>query len=159
LADAETALRSGWLDAEIDYADGGGSTAKVLFDLGGEGLPARLYFTSGEGAQAAEFLTIGEQSWRRQPRGRWAATGGLEGVWGQVQAFLPRARSAAEPRLADGTLHWEDRGRDAEVTVRVDPDSGIPRELRRVDRTGGAVLRVTYHDWNQPVEIGAPPEG
>jgi hypothetical protein len=167
VAATEASVRSGQLEARIEYADGDGSTATVLFDLGEEGRPARLHststHTSGGSVQAAEFVIVGDRSWQRGPEDRWTVVPELEGAWGQVQAYLPHAASAAHPRLADGpdldTLRWNDAARGTEVTLRVDAVTGIPRELRRVDRVGRAVLRVTYSGWNEPVDIGAPPDG
>ncbi|MFX4547556.1 hypothetical protein ABTB03_20370, partial [Acinetobacter baumannii] len=53
-------------------------------------------------------------------------------------------------------LRWLDAARNSDVTVAVDPNSGVPHELRRTIGGTDLVLTVTYSQWNEPVEIAAP---
>jgi hypothetical protein len=166
VADAEAALRSGHFEATLDYGGGSRSSAAVRFDLGDEQQMPRLHLTTtyegAEEVQTTERITIGDTTWERQLDGSWTRVAAQTVVWDQVQPFLPHAAAAANPRLEqDGdraVLHWEDAGRNADVTLVVDPATGMPRELRRVTRETGEVLTVTYTGWNTQVEI-TPPEG
>ncbi len=77
----------------------------------------------------------------------------------QAQNYLPHAASAASPDYAQGdhtVLHWYDASRDADVTVRFDPTTGAPQEMRQLTRSSGTVLEVQYKGWNEPVNIQAP---
>jgi hypothetical protein len=165
VAAAETTLRTARLEAQVDYGDGAGASATIVADLGGEGRPARLHFIarrSAGGAQTSELIMVGERAWQRGPDQQWVAASGVEGTSGQLKAFLPRASAAVDPRVEDeddrSVLRWTDPARSEEVTLWFDPATGTPLDLRRID-SGGAILRVTYHDWNGPVDIAAPAEG
>jgi hypothetical protein len=166
VAAAEAALRTGQLEATIDYGNGTRSAAQVRFDLGDTGRVPRLHiittYQSATGTQTLERITIGDKAWQRQPNGPWTAIAEQEGAWGQVQTFLPHAASVSNPESVSGTnpvvLRWYGADRDTEVTLSVDPATGVPRELRQVGRTTGQVLTVTYSGWNTAVEI-TPPQG
>lgn len=166
VARAEAALGRGQFDVAINYSNRTRSTARVVFDLGTAGSAPRLHITTRyenpEGVQSIEQIMIGDKSWQRQPDGQWAAIPAEEGVWGQVQTFLPQADTISSPELGSGgntsVLHWYDPGRDADVTLRIDPATRIPQELRRVARGTGVVLTVIYSGWNSAVEIPSPVE-
>jgi len=166
VAAAEAALRTGQLEAMIDYGNGTRSSAQVRFDLGTLGRVPRLHiitiYQSATGTQTVERITIGDRAWQRQPDGPWAAIAEQEGAWGQVQTFLPHATSIMGAESDNGkdlaVLRWYNAGHDADVTLSVDPATGVPRELRQVGRTTGEVLTVTYSGWNTAVEI-TPPVG
>ena len=165
VAAAEAALRTGQFEAAIDYGNGNRSSARVRFDLADATHVPRIHVTSTyegtSGAQTVERITIGEQSWQRDPDGHWIAKPAREAVSDQVYGFLPHADSAADPAMSSdpntAVLHWYDVGRAAEVTLSVDPASGIPRELRQLARATSLILTVTYSGWNTPVEITPPP--
>jgi hypothetical protein len=77
-------------------------------------------------------------------------TSGAEGAWGQAQAFLAHARSAVDPQFdpsGPGVLHWYDAARGVEITLRVDPATGVPQEMRQLTRATGTVMVVTYSGW------------
>jgi hypothetical protein len=161
---AEGALRRGQMEAVLDYGNGVRATATLAFDYGDATQPQRLHlttvYTSPTGSQTTERITIGDRAWDRQPDGRWVVLPEQEGVWGRVQPYLPHADRAPGPTLRTEiggvSLHWTDDVQD--VTVLFDPASGIPRELRQVNRANGATLVVTYRGWNTPVDI-VPPAG
>jgi hypothetical protein len=163
---AEAGLHTGQFEASIDNGDGTGSSARVRFDLGHTTGVPRFHITSTytgtKGAQTVERITIGDQSWERQPGGRWAARPAHEGVVDQVVVFLPRAESIVDAEITSksgmNVLRWYDAGRDVEVTLVVDPVTGVPRELRQVVGANGMILTVTYSGWNTALEI-TPPEG
>lgn len=165
VAEAEAVLQTGQFEATLNYRDGSQSSATVLFDLGGDATVPRLYMTTTYGSPGAtstvERVTIGDYSWQRQPTGRWLPVTEQEGVPGRVQAFLPRATTVSNPELDSGgyalVLRWYDAGRDADVTLNLDPATGVPLVMRQVTRSSGAVLTVTYRGWNTPVEIAQPP--
>lgn len=160
---AEDALRRGQLEAVLDYGNGVRATATLVFDYGDANQPQRLHvttvYTSPTGSQTSERIIVGNRAWDRQPDGRWVAVPEQEGVWGRVQPFLPHADQAPVPALRNEvgatSLRWIAAGQDS--TVLLDPASGIPRELRQVNRSTGATLVVTYRGWNTPVDIAPPP--
>ena len=172
---AEVALRTGWFEAIIDLGNGNRAAADVRFDRGDAQHVSRLQITTTyQGAtdtQTHEYLRIGESMWQRQADGQWAAIATREGLWEQVLAFLPHAAAvpAADVQLVaapsappDGRdaaveIRWQDAQRAAEVTLSVDPMTGIPRQLRQVSRATGVALTVTYRGWNTPVDIVPPP--
>lgn len=166
VAAAEAALRSGDFEATILNRDGSRSSARVRFHLGDQQqAPAFHMITLYEGIggappQVAERISIGDRSWQRAPNGDWSAIPEQEGAWGQVQAFLPRVAAAPGPTLgSEGSatvLQWYDAPRDVDVTLLVDPATGVPREMRQVTRATGSVLTVVYKGWNAPVDIAPP---
>jgi len=168
LAQVEAALRTGHLEATITYGSGQRSTAQVRFDLGDEQrVPRFEIITTYEGSTGAQTFartTIGDQSWERQPDGRWTLMPARESALKQLQVFLPRSDSISDfnrvtvKRAAmEGTyaLRWYDAARDADVTLLLDA-AGIPQQLRRVSRVNNLVLTVTYSGWNTAVEITPP---
>jgi hypothetical protein len=166
VAAAEAALRTGQVDATIEYGTGTRSSATARFDFGDGGRPPRLHLTTVYQAatetQTVERIVIGEQWWQRQPDGSWGMIPPEEGVWGQIQAYLPQVRSVAsiEPDTGPPTapvLRWYDAGRNADVTLTIDPATGVPREMRQVARGSGTTLTAIYSHWNTPVEINPPP--
>jgi hypothetical protein len=77
----------------------------------------------------------------------------------QIQVFLPHADWIDNAALDDAdptALRWHDAARDTDVTLLVDPASGIPKELRRVARAIGTVQVLTYRHWNTAVDIAPP---
>jgi hypothetical protein len=168
VAAAEAALRSGRIEVTIGITETTRSTATVLFDLGdaagGTGAP-RLRMTSTytgpAGTQTTDHIVVGGRAWDRQPDGRWVGVPPAHGPWDQVAGLLPRARTATDPEVTtgpDGTvLRWYEAGFDADLTLRVDPATGVPREYRRAARATGIVVSVAYTGWNVPVDI-APPQ-
>jgi hypothetical protein len=161
---AEAALRTGEFEATMDYGAGAGSAAKLSFDLGGQDQLPRLHMTSiyksATGTQTVELITIGDQSWQRRAEEPWAAVTEQQGVWEQVQAFLIRAASIEPPEMISGTnpveLRWYKADTDTDVTLIVDPSTGVPSQLQQVSRKRGETTVVTYQSWNTPVEITAP---
>jgi hypothetical protein len=161
---AKAVLRTGELEATITYGEGQPSVSFVRFDLGNETQDPRVHITTTyhgtDSEQNLEYIMIGDKSWQRQTDGRWTAVGAQEGVWGQVQAFLPDTEHVVDERLttnANGTeIYWDDPNRGADITLQVDRETGTPRTLRRTTRATGAILTVTYQGWNTPIEINAP---
>ncbi|MCZ7571464.1 MAG: LysM peptidoglycan-binding domain-containing protein [Ardenticatenaceae bacterium] len=166
VAQAEAAVRTGRFDVAINYGDRTRSVASILFDLGDGRREPRLHiittYESAEGTQAIERITIGNRSWERQPDNPWVAKTEEEGVWAQVQAFLPHAGSVSDAEIGSGgntaLLHWYAADRHADVTLQADPVTHIPRELRQVTRGTNTVLTVIYSGWNTAVEISPPAE-
>jgi hypothetical protein len=165
VAKAEAALRSGQFEASIQFSEANGASSTIVFDLGDQTHEARLHITTTyqtkDRTQTLERIMIGERAWQRQGDGPWTAGAESEGVWGQLQAYLPRAATVAnvEPdRGGDpGLLHWFDASRSADLQLQVDPGTGVPRQLRQVTRSTGAIFSVTYKLWNVPVDIAPPP--
>jgi hypothetical protein len=163
---AERALQSGQFEILSDYGNGMQSSSNVRFDFGGaQGVPRFHIVTtyqSPESNRVVEQIMIGDQTWQREADGTWTAIAAQEGVWGQVQPFLPQAASASSPEATtEGertVLQWYDAGRDTDVRLELDPASGTPTTLRRATRATGVVLTATYAGWNTPVEI-TPPDG
>ena len=164
---AEAELRTGEFEILAEYGPGSRSLTKVRFDLGDAQHPPRLHsiitYHGVTGSRIVERIMIGDQSWQRGADGRWTAvpTGGS--MQEQVHAFLPGAGVVADlvPESTGTTvvLHWYDSSRDADVTLSVDPATGLPRQVRRVLRATGLVVTVTYSAWNTPADIVplAPP--
>jgi hypothetical protein len=165
VAAAEADLRSGRFEISVGISATSRSSATLWFDLGaaagGTGAP-RLRMTSTyvgpAGTQTTDQIVVGEGAWDRGQDGRWVPVSSHHSPWHQVQGLLPRAASAADvtggPDVTE--LRWYDSGYGADVTLRVDTASGIPRELRRVTRATGIVLNVAYTGWNVPVEVTPP---
>jgi hypothetical protein len=154
-------LHSGVFEIVADFGNGTRSTSLFTFDLGDDATAMRLHMrTTYEGpssSRESEYITVGSQSWERISNGPWSEVGDREGVWGQVQAFLPRiptAPTASQPELDDrGMLRWHDDSRNVDVTLSIDPATGAPLEMQQIPATGGALLTVTYQGWNTDVEI------
>jgi hypothetical protein len=164
VAEAEAALQSGQIDASIEYPDGASATTRILFDFGTSAGIARVAITtmyqSGAQTRTTELVMLGAQVWERVDGSNWEEVENVEGGWGQVQVFLPRIALVSEPqRDSDdrpGDLHWYDGGRNADVRLQVDPESGVPEQLDQESRETGSVLTVTYTSWNGPVQIDPP---
>ncbi len=56
-------------------------------------------------------------------------------------------------------LHWYDAEHDADMTLRFEPETGIPRALRAAMRSGGWTIDVDYPGWNTPVSIAPSATG
>jgi hypothetical protein len=157
-------LRTGQFEATITYGNGITAAAQLRFELGDANRAARLYmrtdYTTPSGTETSERITIGNQTWQRRPPEPWARQPEQEGVWSQVQVFLPRAAAVSQATLAQAgesaALHWYDATRDAEVSLQVNPGSGLPRALHQVIRATKLQLDVIYSGWNTPVEINSP---
>jgi hypothetical protein len=162
--DAESALQTGQIDAAITYSDGTTSSTHIRFDFGVSGGNAKVAmsttYQSGAQTKTTEQIMVGAQVWERVDGGNWQEVSNVEGVWGQVQAFLPRMATVPAPLRENdehpGELHWYDSGRNADVTLQVDPDSGEPEQMRTVARETGSVLTITYTGWNTPTQIDPP---
>jgi hypothetical protein len=164
VAAAEERLRTGQFNATID-SGGSRSTAQVWFDLGDEQRPSRFHLrTTYKGSSPTETVTerilIGDRAWQRRPDGKWEAIPEQEGASGQIQTYLPHAASAPNPTVRGAgkatTLGWYNAASDADVTLLVDPSTGVPRQMRQVTRKNGSTLTVNYTGWNTPVEITPP---
>lgn len=96
----------------------------------------------------------------REPGRSGNLTARTQGVWGQVQAFLPRLARVSDPQRENderpGELRWYDSARNADVTLRVDPESGQPVQMQTVARDTGSLLTIAYTGWNSPVQIDPP---
>ena len=107
-----------------------------------------------------ERVVVGGRAWDRTGTEPWRAGPAGDGVRAQVEALLPGASRAARPTLGrDGEgsyLQWQDVSDGASVTLRLDFAGGPPREMRRVLPSDGAVLSVSYADWNASVTIVPP---
>jgi hypothetical protein len=164
IAQAEAALRSGQLEAVNNQQDGGRSSVTIRFDFGSEQLMPRLRsIATTENTRedsTTERIVVGEHAWQRQSGSSWTKISDQPDVVEQVQEFLPDVDEAANPEVeTDGTItvvQWYDAERDANVTVHLDADSLVLRELRRVSRKDGSVLTVTYPNWNSFVDIVSP---
>src|SRR5687768_824862 len=103
---------------------------------------------------------VGQQAWQRTGAGAWTVPVNLESAWGMVQPYLPAIQEVPEPLVREegelAILTWYDVGRNADVTLEVDPATGTPMRLTRVARADNATLTVIYHAWNTPVEITPP---
>jgi hypothetical protein len=157
-------LRTATIDATIDYGRGTRASAQISFDLGAKGEVPRMHMTSiytgSTSSQKVERITIGEQSWERGPDGHWNERSAHEGIVDQVQLFLPHIDGVTNAEQLNATtltsLRWYDSSRNADVTIVVDPATGIPRDLRQVTRSDGTILTITYNGWNMPLDISAP---
>lgn len=162
VAQAEEALRTGHLEVAAESGQRV-DRATITFDFGGGAEPPRMHFVSSyESADAqrtTELIMIGGSTWERVDGGPWTEVGEREGVWGQVQGYLPgvaKMTDIARIRVEGNLLSWFDDARQVDVTLQVDPVTGVPRELRRASQSSNAVIVVRYSDWNAPVSIESP---
>jgi hypothetical protein len=166
LAAVEVQLQSGQFEATLDYGNGTRSSSRSSFDLGDGRREPRIHittiYTNADTIQNVEQILIGERAWIRQADGAWVPMAEQEGMWGQLQSYLPHVLSASDSQITSDenglVLRWFDRFADAYVTLEVNPSTGTPRQLQRVSRTSGQALTVVYTSWNTPVEITPPPE-
>lgn len=166
VARVEAALQSGSMATVLDYGNGIRSSSWVRFDMGGAQQEPRIQittaYTNGDTIQNSEQIVIGNQAWHRESGSAWVSLIEQEGMWGQLQSFLPGVSVDLNPEITSDenvtTLRWYDRGRDADVTLQVDTSTRIPRRLQRVNRASGQTLTVIYSDWNTPIEIVPPLE-
>jgi hypothetical protein len=164
VANAEAALRSGEFQSSLQYSSGTRSLSSIIFDLGDASHPPRLHlatsYQSGNQIQTIERIAIGERGWQRKADGTWTEIAETEGAWGQIQAFLPHAASASNAEIVQPgsptILHWYDPNRSTDITLKVDPITGTPQELRQLMRTTNSILVVGFNGWNTPVEIAPP---
>jgi hypothetical protein len=165
VAAAEAALRTGQFDVSMDSGGGSRSTSRVWFDLGDSSHDSRFRIvTAYEGrvpaGAALERVLVGNRAWQRGPNGKWALVPGQEAAREQLQAYLPHATAAPDPRIGSAgessTLTWYDAPRNIDVTLQVDPATGVPRQMKQVTRKTGSTLIVNYTGWNTPVEIVPP---
>jgi hypothetical protein len=148
----------------MDYGKGSHSVQHMRFDLGDLQHEPRYYasaaYQNGAIQQTVERIIVGEQSWDRRAGDPWKPQPAHEGVVGEIQLLLPHADSISDPSITIESgmvvLRWIDEARDADMTLTVSPDTGIPRKLRQVTRATGVVLTVAYTGWNEPVEINTP---
>jgi hypothetical protein len=163
IAQLEAGLRSGEFQITIDDGNARSALVTVRFDRGGGDRARRVQVVSVAdgpgGREVREQIAVGGRVWERRPGGTWAVATSQDGLWAQVEAYLPRAAAIADPVLARAPgvmiLRYADTGRDAETVLTYDLASGLPRELHQVSRGGGGV-RVLYRGWNTPVDIREP---
>lgn len=163
VSDAEKQVKSGRIEATFESAQSNDSTSNITFDFGDAANPPRMHFistySSADGQRTTELTAIGERFWERVDQGAWVETGAREGVWGQVQSYLPGVpgvSSSLTIRVDGNRLAWTDPERGVDVTLIVDLETGVPQELRRESRSSNTVVIVTYKDWNAPVDIQIP---
>jgi len=169
LAAAESTLRSGQMDVTIDDSTAGRMTRQVRFDLGDQQHSPRVFWrTTYEPAlrssaedreQTIERVTVGDRTWERKSGGAWMAQTTHQSVLAQILPLLPPLGSIANLEMtfeagAD-VLRWYDAKSNVDITLAVDPQTGVPRELRQIPR-GGVAVTVAYSGWNTPVKIEPP---
>ncbi len=157
---ATAALRSGTLEAVTEQRDGGRPTEVLRFDLGDAQREPRLLRVTTTATTTTELLMVGDRAWQRQGTTPWTAVADQPPIQAQVQAFLPDVAAATQPQVAADTattvVQWYAAEEDANVTGLLATGEPVLRELRSVPRDGGAVLTITYRDWNTFVDIIAP---
>jgi hypothetical protein len=161
---AVAGLRTGEIEAVIEYAGGARSTVQVRFALGDarqlEAIHLATTYRAATGARTDERVLVGDRAWQREPEG-WVPTS-RDGMREQVQSylFLPGAIATAgatpHPAGDDVELHYREAEGDTTTILTVDRATGTPRALFRVERASGTVLRVRYRGWNTPVKIEPP---
>jgi hypothetical protein len=164
IAAEESALQSGTFEVLLDYGQGSRSSVIVRFDLGGAGKEKRLALTTTASGKTAdpriELLAIGDRTWQRQPDGTWGPAITQDGLWEQLQAYLPHIRGASDvtvARLGEVLiLRWSDATRGADLELHVESSGGRPLRLQETIPATGMVMVVTYQGWNTPVSIGPP---
>jgi hypothetical protein len=137
----------------------------VRFALGNGQQPRRLHIAStsqtSTGSAIFEQIAIGEQTWQRQADGGWTPAPTQDGMWEQIQAYLPNSRTIANATLTVGervaSVSYRDEAINADTILTVDPTTGTPLQLRQRIGAGGPAIAVVYRAWNVPVVIEAPP--
>jgi len=179
IAAAETALRTGSFLVTMDYGSGVSSSVTILF-AGGDGeQPMRLHtwttYRAATDTRTVERIALGTLAWERAGNGAWAACRTAPGtatpscslastvedtLWMSwpTRPFSPNAPPGAITREGD-SLYWYDAEHDADMTLRFEPNTGIPRALRAAMRINGWTIDVDYPGWNTPVSIAPPVAG
>lgn len=165
VAAAEAGLRTGQFIVTTDSGDGTRVVEAFRFDLGDGQYPPRLHvlatYEDSGAIRITEQLTIGERSWQRAGDGPWLPAETQQDVPTQVYMILPQVELATNPSSSvDGTvvlLRWRNAFDNADVTLEIDPNNGVPRQMERTDRTSGARRSVRYERWNEPVDIMPAP--
>lgn len=163
---AEETLRSGEIEATIDYGNDTRTSSRVEFDLGGPDQPPSIHITvtyeSPTSSRSMEYIMIGTDSWEREGNGQWTVSPPHEAVWGQIQTYLPRAATTSQPAetgdTESGEIRWYDPVRDEDVVVSINQQMNVPFGMFRTSRATGTTLAVTYAGWNTVVDI-TPPDG
>ena len=160
------ALQRGQIDATIQYPQetGARSQAQLRFEFGKTAADQRLQivttYQSDEGPQTSEQIMIGDTTWSRQSTGEWTKAAAQTTIHHQVQPYLPDVSSVTNPTVISNSntvvLRWYDAARDAEVTLTVDPTTGMPQQMRQLTRATGSVLTVNYSGWDEAVDITSP---
>jgi hypothetical protein len=156
-------MRTGQLNASLDYGKGNRSSASVTFDLGDGAAPAGIHinttYAGASGRQTSERVTIADRTWQRLADSGWIDQPAVESVRGELRAFLPALDSAVNVVATDETellaLHWLGANGD-DITLLIEPDSNLPRQLRQLSGATGTLFTVEYQSWNTPVEIDPP---
>jgi hypothetical protein len=158
------ALHTGALTATATYADGTRTVVNTRFDFGQARQNPRVWIKTayrpqdGATAYVTERLLFGTQAWERGANGRWELLATQGHILHEVEALLPDANAittTTDTDLAD-ELRWYDARRDADVTLLLDPGSGLPREMRQATRSTGIQLVIGYEHWNQPISLPQP---
>lgn len=179
VASAEAALRTGSFLITMDYGSGVSSSMTILFARGDAGHPTRLHtwtiYRAVTDTRMTERITLGDRAWERARNGAWAACRAQVGTattncslastiedtpwmsW-PISPLRPGVVQGGITREGD-TLRWYDAEHDADMTLRVDPETGIPRTLRVAMRISNWTIDVDYLGWNSPVAIEPPVEG
>lgn len=164
LGEAESTLRTGEFEAQIDFSNGDNALTALRFNLNGGPEQARYYIKTasrnGDNQTVVEQLFIGPRIWQRQAESEWVEVTAPGATINHLSAFLPDLRSlppfevAADAELM--ALRWFDSAGDTDVTLLIDPATITPRELRRVHRQSGMTITVRYIGWNTPADITVP---
>ena len=168
VAAAEAGLRTGQLEAIIDYSNGARSEITMRFDLGDAQRDRRIHIFSTyhgvTGEARTQQFAIGERVWQRVGTGTWGLTPTQDGMWEQLVAYLPQIEQANAPvtQVASGTggivtLQYFDPHRNADTDLQVDAASGMPRTLYQRSRDSGTQFRVVYRSWNTAVDFEPEP--
>jgi len=179
VAAAEAALRTGSFLVTIDYGSGVSSSVIMLFARGDADQPMRLHmrttYRASTDTRTVERIALGALAWERQGNGAWTACRAASGtatticslasmvedtLWTSwpTRPFPPDATPSGVTQEGD-VLRWYDAEHDADITLRFNPDTGIPQALRAAMRISGWTIDVNYLGWNIPVSIVAPVTG
>jgi hypothetical protein len=117
-------------------------------------------YESGGSITDVEQVVIGDRTWERNQDGTWRVAERQIVMWEVIYGYLPQASTVpSTATVSTGvptTLSWFDEARNSDITLTIDPGTGIPLAMRRTARAPSSSYAVRYGDWNMPVNIPDP---
>lgn len=175
LTSAMATLRTGHFDFTIEYKDGSHVAAALAFDLNKDAdhaprmkLDYRYTYDTYPESRRVRMLrlrqvVIGDQMWQSSNSEPWPAAPGSisspDHIAQYLELFLPHGAAMQNAQLLSDNpriLTWSEVELHRQMTVEIEPTSGVPLQMTRTDSSDGTVMTVAYSGWNTTEAISAP---